>query len=86
MIVAAPRPSQPLSSSTSLFPEVARRHTGEASTKRSILFGHSLGGLFVAYALLTRPDAFATYLAISPSLWWDGFTVLRHLPAFARNG
>jgi predicted alpha/beta superfamily hydrolase len=67
-----------------LIPEVGRRRP-EASTKRSILFGHSLGGLFVAYALLARPDAFASYLASSPSLWWDEFAVLRHLPAFAER-
>jgi predicted alpha/beta superfamily hydrolase len=67
-----------------LTPEIARRRP-EASPSRSILFGHSLGGLFVSYALLTRPDAFASYLAISPSLWWDGFAVLQHLPAFAER-
>ena len=62
-----------------LTPEIARRRP-EATTTRSILFGHSLGGLFVSYALLTRPHAFATFLASSPSLWWNGFAVLRHLP------
>ena len=45
--------------------------------------GHSLGGLFTSYALLTRPDAFATFVATSPSLWWDGFAILGHIPAFA---
>lgn len=35
------------------------------------LWGHSLGGLFVLHALLTRPDAFAEGYAVSPSLWWS---------------
>lgn len=35
------------------------------------LWGHSLGGLFVVHALLTRPDAFARGYAVSPSLWWS---------------
>ena len=35
------------------------------------LWGHSLGGLFVLHALLTRPDAFAQGYAVSPSLWWS---------------
>ncbi|MEJ2195028.1 MAG: alpha/beta hydrolase-fold protein [Ignavibacteriaceae bacterium] len=35
------------------------------------LSGHSLGGLFVAYALFTRSDAFSVFLIGSPSLWWD---------------
>ncbi len=36
------------------------------------LFGHSYGGLFVIDALLTKPDAFLSYIAADPSLWWDG--------------
>lgn len=36
-----------------------------------VLWGHSFGGLFSTYALLTRPQAFDAYLAISPSLHWD---------------
>lgn len=38
---------------------------------RRTLWGHSFGGLFTLYALLTRPGAFARYAAISPSIWWD---------------
>lgn len=37
----------------------------------SVLVGHSFGGLFAAYALLTRPEAFHAYVSISPSLWWN---------------
>jgi predicted alpha/beta superfamily hydrolase len=33
--------------------------------------GHSLGGLFVVYALMERPDAFNAYIAASPHLQWD---------------
>jgi predicted alpha/beta superfamily hydrolase len=36
-----------------------------------ILIGHSLGGLFAVNALVTRPEVFSAYLAISPSLWWE---------------
>jgi predicted alpha/beta superfamily hydrolase len=64
-----------------LVPEIARRYP-ESSTNERSLFGHSLAGLFTAYALLTRPDAFTAFLPASPSLWWDGFSVLSHLPAF----
>lgn len=36
-----------------------------------VLVGHSFGGLFNAYTLLERPEAFQAHIAISPSLWWD---------------
>ena len=35
-------------------------------------FGHSLGGLFGAYTLLTASSTFDRYIVSSPSLWWDG--------------
>jgi predicted alpha/beta superfamily hydrolase len=35
-----------------------------------IFSGHSLGGLCVFYALLTRPEMFDSYIAISSSIWW----------------
>ena len=38
---------------------------------RQTLFGHSLAGQFVLQALAERPDAFRTWAAISPSIWWD---------------
>jgi len=40
---------------------------------RRALVGHSLGGRFVLHALVERPDLFANYIAISPSVWlhWD---------------
>lgn len=34
------------------------------------LGGHSFGGLFSLYALYQRPDAFAGYAPVSPSVWW----------------
>ena len=38
---------------------------------RQTLFGHSLAGHFVLQALAARPQAFRTWAAISPSIWWD---------------
>lgn len=35
------------------------------------LWGHSLGGMFVTYALLNEPKTFKSYIAADPSLWWD---------------
>ncbi|MDB5433483.1 MAG: hypothetical protein JWP35_4599 [Caulobacter sp.] len=42
------------------------RTTGEAA-----LIGESLGGLFTVETYLATPAMFDTYIAVSPSLWWD---------------
>ena len=41
-----------------------------------VLFGASLGGLAVLEALFTEPQAFHTFVASSPSIWWDDRSVL----------
>jgi predicted alpha/beta superfamily hydrolase len=51
---------------------------------RRTLIGHSYGGLFGAYVLFTRPELFARYLLVSPSLWYDDrviFAMERHYAA-----
>ncbi|MEO8110812.1 MAG: alpha/beta hydrolase-fold protein [Ginsengibacter sp.] len=45
-------------------------HTYKTNKERG-LFGHSLGGLFVAYCLLTKPALFQKYSINSPSIWWN---------------
>lgn len=64
--------------------EMTARYPRTAGGER-ILFGHSLGGLFAANALLTRPDAFSAYIVSSPSLWWDGFSILGGLATFGER-
>lgn len=52
----------------------------EATYKTSpfkIFAGHSFGGLTAINCLLTRPDMFDAYIAISPSLWFGNKYVLR---------
>jgi predicted alpha/beta superfamily hydrolase len=39
---------------------------------RTGLIGESLAGLFVLETFLDRPDSFSDYIAVSPSLWWNG--------------
>lgn len=36
------------------------------------LMGESLAGLFVVETFLKAPEMFDAYVAVSPSLWWDG--------------
>lgn len=48
------------------------------------IFGHSLGGLAVLHALFTNPNAFRTFIAASPSIWWDEKAVLAGESKFAQ--
>jgi len=67
-----------------LKPLLAARHP--IDRKRQALFGHSFGGLFVLHALFTRPTGFTTYLASSPSIWWQDKRVLGELPGLIASG
>jgi predicted alpha/beta superfamily hydrolase len=49
------------------------------------LFGHSMGGLAVLYALCTRPAMFASWLAISPAIHWNQRELLQHEAGFAQS-
>jgi hypothetical protein len=40
-------------------------------TEKRVLVGHSYGGLFASWTLLTRPRLFDGYVIVSPSLWYD---------------
>jgi predicted alpha/beta superfamily hydrolase len=42
--------------------------------------GHSYGGLFGTYVLLTTPELFKRYVIVSPSLWFDNGLMLRVEP------
>jgi predicted alpha/beta superfamily hydrolase len=43
-----------------------------AAGRDRTIIGWSLGGLFTVYALFHEPRVFSRYLAVSPSLWWEG--------------
>lgn len=46
------------------------------------LAGHSFGGLFALHAMLTRPELFNSYIAVSPSLQWDNFVLIDRAKEF----
>jgi len=63
-----------------LKPRIAATFT--VNRKKQAIFGHSYGGLFVLHTLFTRPEAFSTYIAASPSIWWQDKHVLDEMRAF----
>lgn len=53
--------------------------------QQQALFGHSFGGLFALHVLFNKPECFQTYLVSSPSIWWNGRSVLEEETAFTRR-
>lgn len=53
--------------------------------QQAILFGHSLGGLFAATVLVTKPEAFGGYVIGSPALGND-LSILEKAKAVAARG
>lgn len=47
-----------------------------------ILAGHSFGGLFTIHAMLSRPELFNAYIAVSPSLNWDNNLLVKRAEEF----
>ena len=56
-----------------VFPLIAREY--RVDMQRKAYIGHSLGGLFGSYVLLTKPGMFRSYILASPSLWFDKRTI-----------
>lgn len=49
------------------------------------LMGESLAGLFVVETFLKAPEMFDAFVAVSPSLWWDGGRLARQSGAHLRD-
>lgn len=49
------------------------------------LAGHSLGGLFAVHTMLTKPELFNSYIAVSPSLQWDNFVMIDRVKEFIKS-
>jgi predicted alpha/beta superfamily hydrolase len=57
-----------------LIPYIEKKYP--ATTHRTFV-GHSLGGLLVINTLIRHPQLFTNYIAIDPSLWWNGQKLLK---------
>jgi uncharacterized protein len=67
-----------------LIPLIERRYRADAQDRT--LIGHSYGGLFGTYVLLTQPSLFKRYVLVSPSLWYANRIALTMEEAAAAAG
>lgn len=67
---------------TELIPQIEKQYRVEPFR---VLAGHSLGGLFAVYTMLSRPELFNAYIAVSPSLQWDNFVMIDRVKEFFKN-
>lgn len=58
------------------------RHCVPQASGPALLWGHSLGGLFVLETAFRMPQAFAALVASDPAVFWDDAVVLKDLPTF----
>jgi predicted alpha/beta superfamily hydrolase len=60
-----------------LMPEVHARY---GSSEETAIVGESLAGLFIVETALFEPTLFRRYIALSPSVWWNGGELVRIAP------
>jgi uncharacterized protein len=67
---------------TELIPHVEKQYRVQPFR---VFAGHSLGGLFAVHAMLSRPELFNAYIAVSPSLQWDNFVLTDRAKEFFKT-
>jgi predicted alpha/beta superfamily hydrolase len=67
---------------TELIPEIEKTYRVQPYR---VLAGHSLGGLFAIHALISRPELFNAYIAVSPSLQWSDEATLKRAEEFLKT-
>ncbi len=64
---------------TELIPDIEKRYRVHPYR---ILAGHSLGGLFTIHAMVSKPELFQSYVAVSPALQWDNQVAVKRAEDF----
>jgi predicted alpha/beta superfamily hydrolase len=67
---------------TELIPEIEKSYRVQPYR---VLAGHSLGGLFTIHTLISRPELFNAYVAVSPSLQWSDEATLKRAEEFFKT-
>ena len=66
-----------------LFPIVNKNY--RTNLDSNAIMGLSFGGLLTSYILFKQPDMFKSYIIISPSLFWNGNSILKTEADYYRN-
>ena len=66
-----------------LFPIVNKNY--RTIQDSNAIMGLSFGGLLSSYILFKQPDMFKSYIIISPSLFWNGNSILKTEADYYRN-
>lgn len=67
---------------TEVIPEIEKNYRVQPYR---VLAGHSFGGLFAVHTLVTRPELFNSYIAVSPSLQWSDEATLKRAEEFLKT-
>jgi hypothetical protein len=67
---------------TELMPQVRHRYR---TNGRTAIVGESLAGLFVVETFFLQPKLFNTWIALSPSLWWNDMVLVRGAATRLKN-
>ena len=68
---------------TELIPTIDKNYK---TAPYKIFAGHSFGGISSINCMLTHPDMFDAYIAVSPSLWWHNEYLLKTIGEKLKNG
>lgn len=68
-----------------ILPLVEAEHIGPLGVSERWLIGHSFSALFGVRTLFAAPGLFDKWLLASPSIWWDGRTILSHESDYAER-
>lgn len=63
-------------------PMIDARFRTLADAPNTAVAGSSLGGLLALHLALTRPDVFGSAAVLSPSVWWNGRSILALVDSF----
>ena len=65
-----------------LMPVIRKRFRGNGETA---IVGESLAGLFIVETFFEEPKLFGTYIALSPSLWWNHQALVHRASKWLRS-